>query len=336
MAYIHVKRIGDRNYYTLRISVRKGNKVVTKDLCNLGSDLSKINLENLEKRHKTEVRSSYRTIKRFLDSNHYLEKVKRLKLKKTPYYDGEQLSNIKAIKEHFNKRFLKLDALTQKDYYEDFLIKFAVNTTSIEGNTITLKEADRLLKEDIIPKNRTMREAYDLTNTKKAVIFLMEEKPNLSLELIEQIHDMLLENIDNRKGYRTHDINIFGQPFKPSPAKYIKADLKLLLDWYNGNKKKIHPLALVTFFHHKFENIHPFSDGNGRTGRVIMNYLLSFFSYPPFIISRRFRKRYLDSMNKADKSLKKSLTNIDIKYYHDLTDFVYQEFKSSYWDTFLV
>ncbi len=322
MAYIHVKRVGNKNYYTLRISVRKGNKVVTKDLCNLGSDLSKVTLEKLEKRYKTEIRKSYKTIKKLLDSNYYLEKIKKLKLKKSPYYNKEQLLNIEAIKEHFNKKFLKLNPLTQKDCYDNFLIEFAVNTTSIEGNTINLKEADRLLREGIIPKNRTMREAYDLTNTKKAVNFLIEEKPNLSLELIERIHDMLLENIDNRKGFRNHDIHILGQPFKPSPAKYVKADLKLLLEWYNKNKKRIHPLALVTFFHHKFENIHPFSDGNGRAGRVLMNYILSSLSYPPFIISGRFRKKYLDCMNRADRSLKRSLTNIDLKCYCNLVDFI--------------
>lgn len=336
MAYIHVKRVGNKNYYTLRISVRKGDKVITKDLCNLGSDLSTINLENLEKRYKTEIRKSYKTIKKFLDSNYYLEKVKKSRFKKNPYYNKEQLLNIKAINLHFNKKFLKLNPLTQKDYYGNFLIKFAVNTTSIEGNTINLKEADRLLREGIIPKNKTIREAYDLTNTKKAINFLKEKKPKLSLELIETIHDMLLENIDNRKGFRNHDIHIFAQPFKPSPARYVKADLKLLLGWYNKNKKKIHPLALVAFFHHKFENIHPFSDGNGRTGRVLMNYILSSLNYPPFIISRRFRKKYLDCMNTADKALKTSLTNINLKYYRNLLDFIYLEFKSSYWDTFLV
>jgi len=336
MAYIHVKRVGNKKYYTLRVSGRKGKNVITKDLCNLGSDLSKINIDSLQKQYKTEIRKSYQTIKKFLDKNHYLEKAEKLRIKRSQYYSKEQLLSIEAIKLHFNNKFLRLDKLTQKDCYESFLIKFAVNSTSIEGNTIPLKEADRLLREDILPKNRTMREAYDLINTKKAVNFLMDERPKLSLELIEKLHDMLLENMDSRNGFRNHDIHILGQPFKPSPARYIKADLKLLLEWQDQNKKTVHPLALVTFFHHKFENIHPFSDGNGRTGRVLMNYILSFFGYPPFVISRRFRRKYLDCMSAADKSLKKDLTNIDIKEYHNLIDFVYLEFKTSYWDTFLV
>lgn len=336
MAYIHIKRVGNQEYYTLRISVRKNKKVVTRDVCNLGTDIFKINIEELEKKYKTEIRKSYKTINKFLENNYYLEKAKKLRIKTSLFYDKEQLENIEAIKFHFNKKFLKLDQLTQTDCYENFLIKFAVNSTSIEGNTIPLKEADRLLREDILPKNRTMREAHDLMNTKKAVNFLMRTKPALSLELIELIHDMLLENIDNRKGLRNHDINILGQPFKPSPAKYVKADLNLLLNWYYKNKKTIHPLALATFFHHKFENIHPFSDGNGRTGRVLMNHILYSLGYPPVTISRRFRRKYLDCMSRADKSLRTSLINTNIENYRALLDFIYLEFKSSYWDTFLV
>ncbi len=336
MAYIHVKRISGINYYTLRISVRKGNKVITKDLCNLGTDISKINLTELEKKHKTDVRKSYRTIKKFLDRNVYVEKAKRLKIKDSLFFDKEQLLNIEAIRLHFNSKFNKLDLLTKKEYYELFLIKFAVNSTSIEGNTITLKEADKLLREDIIPKNRTMREAYDLINTKKVVNYLIEKKQELSLELFVKIHDMLLENIDNRKGFRNHDIHILGQPFKPSPARYVKDDLKLLLKWFNENKTKMHPLALAVIFHHKFENIHPFSDGNGRTGRVLLNHILLSAGYPPLVVSKRFRKEYLDALNKADKSLKKSLVNVNLDDYSGLLNFLYSEFNGSYWDTFLV
>ncbi len=336
MAYIHVKRIGKINYYTLRISERKGGRVVTKDLCTLGTDLSKISLLELEKKYKTKIRKSHKTLKKFLDRNVYVEKAGDMKIKESTFFDTEQMVNIEAVKLHFNTKFNKLDLLTIKEYYELFLIKFAVNSTSIEGNTITLKEADKLLREDIIPKNRSMREAYDLTNTKKVVEYLMDKKPELSLELFIKIHDMLLENIDNRKGLRNHDIHILGQPSKPSPAIYVKADLKLLLKWFAENKNKMHPLALAVIFHHKFENIHPFSDGNGRTGRVLLNHILLSSGYPPLVVSKRFRKEYLNVLNKADKSLKKSLINVNTKDYSALLSFLYSEFTNTYWDTFLV
>jgi len=332
MAYIHVKKIGDKKYYTLRISARRGSKVITKDITNLGSDLSKINIKDLDKRYHKSIRKSYATIKKFLESNHYLEKTKKVKLKKDPSFSKEQLNEIEAVKLHY-KKFLKLNVLTKEEVFENFIINFAVNSTSIEGNTITLKEAHKLFKEEIVPKNRTLREVHDLTNTKKAIKFLQEEKPVIDIDLIIKIHDQLLESIDNRKGLRNHDIRIFGQPFKPSPAHYVRADLNLLLKWYKKNK--IHPLALAVFFHHKFEIIHPFSDGNGRTGRVLMNHILYLLGYPPFVVSTRLRREYLQAMNKADGALKKGLTEVDEKHYRNLIDFMHKQFITSYWDLFL-
>jgi Fic family protein len=336
MAYIHVKRIGDKKYYTLRISVRKEGEVITKDLCNLGNDLSKIKIEELEKKYHKEIRKSYSTIKKFLDSNYYFEKAGKKKLRKDSYFNRKQMVGTEAILLHYNSKFLGLHELTQNEFMEGFIINFAVNSTSIEGNTITLKEAERLFREDIIPKDKTLREVHDLTNTKETIESLNRKKPRISLEMIEAVHDKLLENIDKRRGYRNHDIRILGQPFKPSPARYVKQDMRLLLKWYEENKKKIHPLALISFFHHKFENIHPFSDGNGRTGRVLMNYILSTLNYPPFLISMRFRKEYLDSMSRADNSLKKGLNRIDLEHYRQLLDFLHSQFRISYWDNFLV
>ncbi len=336
MVYIHVKKVRGKRYYTLRMSVRKENEVITKDLCSLGDDLSKIDLDKLEKKYKGKIRKSYKTLKNFLDKNIYLEKAKKQKAKRDDYLSKEQLEEVNAILLHYKNKFLKLHKLTQEEVFENFILNFAVNSTSIEGNTINLKEASDLFLRDKIPKNKTLREVYDLKNTKKVVLFLKEKAPKINEALIIKIHDMLLENIDKRKGFRTHEITIFGQPFKPSPARYVKADVKVLLDWYNKNKTKINPLILTTLFHHKFEKIHPFSDGNGRTGRVLMNLILDLAGYPPTIITKRFRDDYISAMNEADKALTKSLLNIDLENYKKLIDFSVLEFKGSYWDIFLV
>jgi len=335
MVYIHVKNVRGKKYYTLRMSIRENNKVITKDLCNLGDDITKIDLEKLERKYKKEIRKSYRTLKNFLDRNIYLEKVKMKRLKKDSYLSKEQQSEINAILLHYKTNFLKLNKLTQEEVFENFILNFAVNSTSIEGNTINLKEASKLFAEEKIPKNKTLREVYDLKNTKETILYLKKNYPKLDENLIINIHDKLLKNIDNRLGFRTHEIKIFGQPFKPSPAKYIKADIKLLIDWYNKNKIKLNPLVLTTLFHHKFEKIHPFSDGNGRTGRILMNHILNLEGYPPTIITKRFRENYISAMNDADKILNKSLINIDPTGYKKLIDFSFLEFKTSYWDIFL-
>jgi len=334
MAYIHKKIIGNQTYYTLRISERKGNKVITKDICRLGTDLKKVNLEELEKKYHGEIRKSYRILTKFLESNIYEEQAKTLKVKKEEFLEKKSLESIEATKIHYTTKFQKLDNLTKTEILENFLIRFAVNSTGIEGNTIGLKDAARLIQEDILPKDHTMREVYDLTNTKKVFYELIEKKPEISTQLIIDIHDKLLDNIDIRKGFRNHDIHILGQPFKPTPAKYVQADIKVLLKWYKDTKKKMHPFILAVLFHHKFESIHPFSDGNGRTGRMLMNHILMLNNYPPIVVNRKDRKEYLDAMNKADEAIKKSLLGTGQEY-QKLTSFISYQLQQSYWDIFL-
>ena len=334
MAYIHKKIIGNQTYYTLRVSERKGNRVITRDICTLGTDITKINLIKLEEQYHEIIRKSHKTLKKFLESNVYEEQSRAIKLKKDELLTSKTQEIIEATRLHYTNKFLKLDNQTKIDILENFLIRFAVNSTAIEGNTINLKDAARLLQEDIVPKDHTMREVYDLTNTKKVFYKLMQTQPELTTQLIIDIHDKLLDNIDIRKGFRNHDIHILGQPFKPVPAQYINADIKILLNWYDENKKKLHPFTLAVLFHHKFESIHPFSDGNGRTGRMLMNLILMQHSYPPIVVNRKDRKEYLNAMNTADDAIKKSLLSTDTAY-EKLTNFMSTQLQQSYWDIFL-
>ena len=336
MVYIHVKKVGDTKYYTLRVAVRRKGKILTKDLENLGTSVENINLDNLDKKYKELIRKSYKTLKTFLEENRYVEKIKKEKLKLNIFFSKEQLEEIEAARLHFNTIFQRLDHLTQEEIYVLFLIKFAVSSTSIEGNTISLSQAHKLLTKNTLPKDKTLREVYDLQNTQAVFFKLRTEMPNLSLEMIEQVHDALLARIDVRGGYRTHDIHILGQPFKPSPGRYVRTDMKLLLEWYHRNETKLHPLALAFFFHHKLENIHPFSDGNGRTGRILLNHILLTHGYPPLLVPFKFREEYLTNMSKADKALARTALSTDMVFYTPLFSFLTDQFVTTYWNTFLV
>lgn len=332
MVYLYKKTIHGNSYYYLRISKKVKGKTIVKDIAYLGNDPSKLDakLEDLPAKYKKEIRKSYRNIKNFIQEGYYLKKIKELKLKKDTYI-GDNLNEIEAIKLHFNNHFLKKDKKTIEETYKNFLVDFAFNTTSIEGNTITLKEADKLLKEALTPKNRTLREIYDLQNTEKVFFNLIDSKQELSHDFIIQIHDSLMENVDNRKGYRMHDLKIFKSHFKATPFFYIKIDIEILLKWYKKYKNKLHPLVLAALFHQKFEKIHPFSDGNGRTGRMLLNYILMKENYPPLIIRKSRREDYLDSLSIADKT---DINNIEIKYYKDLIKYLVEELTYSYWNNF--
>ncbi len=331
MVYIYKKTISGKPYYYLRASSRKGKRIIVKDIAYLGNSIQEVKKTLESGKFKEEVRKAYKTINNFLESNHWLEKALKLKLKKDTFLE-EKTNEIEACRLHYNSYFLKLDEQTKKETFKNFIIEFAFNTTSIEGNTINLAEAKNLLEEGITPKDKTLREIYDLQNTEKVFFRILNIKEELSHELIVKIHSELMENIDARKGYRKTDVRVLRSNFDATPAPYVKTDTDLLLKWYQKSKNKLHPLILGTIFHHKFEKIHPFMDGNGRTGRMLMNYILLRNKYPPLIIHKKTRVNYLEVLRKADKG---ELTKAEEEIYMPLVRFTSEEMTAGYWNLFL-
>lgn len=333
MVYIYTKRIGEKNYYYLRASLKKEGKNIVKDIAYLGTTIEEVEqaLTKLPKWEK-QIRKAYHTINNFLKSNHYKEKIKDLKIKRNEYLEQDLHLEIEATKQHFQEVFKKKNPLTQKETIKNFTIEFAFNTTSIEGNTIKLQEAKIFLEEGLTPKNKTLREIYDLQNTEEVLLEMLQEKEDLSHENIQRIHQGLMKNIDERKGYRTEDVRVLKANFDASPAPYVKTDMDLLLKWYKENRNIVHPLVLAGIFHHKFEKIHPFMDGNGRTGRMLLNKILVLQQYPPIIIRKKERKNYLLALREADKS--KPLEK-ERKDYTRVIHFLGKELTNSYWNIFL-
>ncbi len=335
MVYIYKKVISGKAYYYLRMSQKTKRRTVTKDIAYLGNDPSKIEkkLDSLPKIYQKDIRKSHRNIKKFITSEYLVKKVKKQKLKEIKLLKKELHEEVEAIRLHYKDHFLKEDELSKEEIYKHFLIDFAYNTTSLEGNTITLKETEKLLQEELTPKNRTLREIYDLQNTEAVFFELLSKKEPINDKLIIWMHDELVKNIDKRIGYRLGDIRVFRSRFNASPGKYVKVDMKILLDWYKKNKKKLHPIVLASVFHQKFEKIHPFYDGNGRTGRILMNYMLMLEGYPPLAISKKNRTEYLDCLAEANDV---NIDDIDERKYKKLVEFVSKEMISKYWNHFLV
>lgn len=147
----------------------------------------------------------------------------------------------------------------------------------------------------------------------------------MSIDFIINIHKQLVKDIDVRVGFRKHDVRVIKSRFDSAPYFRIEKEMNELINWYKENKK-LNPFILATIFHHKFEKIHPFSDGNGRTGRILMNYILIKNNYPPIIITKKNREKYLDALESADKS----------EEYSKLLSFLLEEYKVGYWENFVI
>ena len=316
--YVEKKKINGKIYNYLRVSVRSGKKVKTKTIAYLGKDpMTKKELNNkISKFSKKKIEYIKGSLKKELEDKTNLK-----------FLSEKQLEKLSEIKKDFSMK-LKLDSKLLNDMFKDFKTYYIYNTNAIEGNTMTLKETNMLLNENKTPEGRDLKEIHDHINEKETFDYILNSKPEITKELIIKIHSMLLKNIDKRIGsFRSHNVRVFGASFDTTDAKYVAVDMDILLKWYKENKRILHPLILAAIFHEKFERIHPFYDGNGRTGRMLINLILLKSGLPPLIIKNRTRKKYYNVLSIGHKA---DLTKTDVGCYKDIVKFSYKQIVDTY------
>ncbi len=182
---------------------------------------------------------------------------------------------------------------------EEFLVEYTYNSTAIEGNTLTLRETDMVLKGITIDK-KPIKDHLEVIGHKDAFNYLadlVKEKEPLSENLIKQIHTLVLADKPEDRGiYRRVAVKIIGAKHFTENPLLIADKMEELIKEFNADKNTniIRKLAL---FHIKFEAIHPFIDGNGRTGRLLVNFELMKKGYPPIDIKYADRKAYYDAFD---------------------------------------
>ena len=182
--------------------------------------------------------------------------------------------------------------------YEDFMIEYTYNSIAIEGNTLTLRETDMVLRGLTIDQ-KPLKDHMEAVGHKDAFYFvvqLVKEKAELTEYVIKQIHSLVLADKPMDKGtYRKVPVRILGAHHEPVQPYLIEPKMnELLQNFKNDNTNIAEKLAL---FHINFEGIHPFIDGNGRTGRLLVNLELMKAGYPPIDIKFTDRKRYYDAFD---------------------------------------
>lgn len=204
----------------------------------------------------------------------------------------------------------KYSASDLERYEEENYTKYVYGTTSIEGNTYTLRETDLTLNEGITVGNKEKREFYEIENYSLLKDHLKTIKTNVDLDFIKMIHSFVLRNIepDSAGHFRNVDVGIRGTEYEPPPAIVVKEELKDLIKWHKKNEEKIHPVELSAIFHQKFEEIHPFKDGNGRVGREILRLMLKKSGYPTIFIDKTSREEYLKSLDAGNKKEYKQIS----------------------------
>lgn len=181
---------------------------------------------------------------------------------------------------------------------DEFLIDFTYNSNAIEGNTLTLQETALVLQEGITIDKKPLKEHLEAIGHKEAFLYieeLVKEKVPLSENVIKDIHSIVLMDRPQDKGrYRRIPVTILGSVHEPPQPYLVPILMEQLINQYNEWIEEKHLIERVALLHLQFESIHPFIDGNGRTGRLLLNFELMKEGYPPINIKFKDRKRYYD------------------------------------------
>ena len=277
MAVVKTKK-GKGEFYYLKNSYRKNGKVITKQVY-LGKELPE-------------------------------EKALALKKEKLMLEQKNELNKkLELIKNNFKKEWNKTPESMKEKELKEIAIAFTYNTNAIEGSKITLEETREILEKQIAP-NKPLRDIKETENHATIFLEMLTTKREITEELILKWHKKIFEQSQPQIAGKFRDYSVRVGEYRAPDWQDIQKLMKELLQLIN-TKEKINILTGVAKIHYKFEKIHPFGDGNGRIGRLLMNYMLWNAGYPVIIISYKKRKAYYKALTREENKF----INYFIRYY---------------------
>lgn len=213
-------------------------------------------------------------------------------------------NKIKILGAEYNRFSTGKESLL-KIINEAELSESVFNSNAIENSTLTLKETEKILFDKEVSRNVSVREIFEAKNLARVMEYLELKRNELSLtsETILLVHKMLIENIDDNIAGRFRTKNEYvrvGSHIAPAP-EHVEKMVDAILSEYESNIND-YPIDKIAKFHLNFEMIHPFLDGNGRIGRVIVNFQLNKLGFPNLIIRDKEKKIYYQSFREYNDS----------------------------------
>ncbi|MBI5002061.1 Fic family protein [Candidatus Woesearchaeota archaeon] len=236
------------------------------------------------------------------------QKLKELKLEEygiynSDYLDANKLEIIDDFKEVFNHHRKTIPKTIVEKEEADFLIRFTYNSNAIEGNRLTLRDTYLIIKEKQIPSGAPPKDYNEAINGREAFAFIKEYKGKLTIEFLEKLNNILTQNtgVVYPGRVRFFPVKIEGADHIPPESEKVRPLLRKMIQFYYDSKRKIHPFVLACLIHAQFVEIHPFEDGNGRTGRALMNWILMQAGYPKVFIPVKVRQKYYEAIDLHNK-----------------------------------
>ncbi|MDE1846016.1 MAG: Fic family protein [Candidatus Micrarchaeota archaeon] len=282
--YIETRIVGNKKKYYLTHTYRLLDQV-KKARVYLGTNLPK---EVLSQKIK--------------DAEAVLEaKLTQAKTLKDPYKTTLSALELEELKTLQTRGKIELVHLSEKDW-EKFVEVFTYNTNAIEGSSVTQREVANILQNDKWP-NKSKEEISETRGVADAVSYIRKTREHFSLELLKKMHWLIFKNSKDFAGkFRSKgvEVAVFSATglkiHQGAKSSEVVSLLNKLVKWYDKNKSEYPPVVLAAILHNQFEMIHPFEDGNGRIGRLILNNILLKHKLPPVNIELKNRIPYYDSL----------------------------------------
>jgi Fic family protein len=288
MSYIEIKKTKSNSYasFVKKVSFMDSLLIIKRAMGLDGSNLSKEKflLDNLSSLSEEEFNFRKKYLSEVISSiTHNPTLPEKIEMKSIVL---NNLIEAKKCEDKVNTEFAKI---------------FIFNSNNIEGSKIPPEIVSEIIERGDT-KYEDRNEVKEVKNSLEAHSYL-KKYFKFNIPSIKRLYHLLTKDLEMQKGV------LYPKGFKKKPnivgnsetvaPEHVELALKELIQWYQKNKKKFHPLILAFDFHKRYEEIHPFQDGNGRTGRLIMNKILISSGYQPIIVYKDNKEAYFNALTKA-------------------------------------
>ena len=300
MAYARERKQKGKKYFEIVETKREGSKVKQKFIAYFGT----------RKPSPTEL----------LMINKNLGGNDRVDIKK-PLLTKEEAEKIDTANKEIKKWFRGYSESEKRNFFEKkFYVDFIYNTNAIEGSTISRKETSLILETGQAIQGKSLHDVNWVENMKQAIEYVNNYKGDLTEKFIKEIHKRVDKNNESRPAGEYKRFPNYIANHLPTHPVFVEKRMKEIIRWYNRSKTKFNFFELAAIMHEKLVTIHPFADGNGRTARLVHNFILQKNNYYPVVLRNSSKQRYYLALRIGQEH----------KHYRPFLEYVLGEFANTF------